>query len=372
MADERVRVRARDGKPLEWSREAARRLGTLKDLMDDALPPEDGVYPAPLVSVAALSKLRAICEDDMSTASLGLLSIEELARMIEDAIYLNVDAEAMQHIQRTIATRLAAKRGVDLRQLLGAADDFESEGNRMAALAEPLISPALFVHADTLGAEGPPALRPQPSLWALPVTDEAKVTALHLVDVGTLIELKGVSRSWQGLARHVLFSRLCHREGRPAPEPSQLSEVADVDAKMLHDAGRAREAARLPGLERLHWDGWQVDIAAVRAVDLGEEDEEEAEDEDGMALSRAAAAALRSCITGEGIPPTELLIVAIVCAGSGDVCGIPLGEMRTGSPTELDLSERDIGPMGAKLLACLMLLAGSLTSVWSPAHKPVP
>jgi hypothetical protein len=200
MADdaERVRVRARDGETLECSREAARRSGTLKNLMDD-VPPEDGFYPAPLVSAASLSHLRAICEpDDASTESLGLLSIVELVRMIEGAIFLDVSAEAVQHIQRAIATRLAAKHGVDLRELLGAADKFESEGDRMAALSEPLLSPELFIHAVTSDAEGPPAQRPQSSLWALTVTDDAMVTALHLVDVVTLIELKGVSRSWQG------------------------------------------------------------------------------------------------------------------------------------------------------------------------------
>jgi hypothetical protein len=153
-----------------------------------------------------------------------------------------------------------------------------------------------------------------------------------------------------------------------------LSQVTDVDAKMLHDAGRAWEAARLPGLERLHWDGWQVDVAAVRAVDLDAQDDEEIEDdeddEDGMELSHAAAAALRSCITGEGVPPPDLLLVAIVCAGSGEAFGIPLGEMRTGSPTELDLSNGHIGPTGAKLLACLMPLASLLTTVWTPAHEP--
>ena len=90
---------------------------------------------------------------------------------------------------------------------------------------------------------------------------------------------------------------------------------------MLHDAGRAWEATQLPGLERLHWDDWQVDVAAVGAVDLAaqedEEGEEDDDDEDGAELSRAAAAALCNCITGEGTPPTELLLVALVCARSG-------------------------------------------------------
>ena len=361
--DKRIRVRARDGAQLEWSRKAARRSGVFKDLMDDA-PPEDGVYPAPLVSAAMLSKLGKLCEpDDVSTESLAVLSLEELFRIIEGGIYLDIPAEAVKHIQRAVVTLLSAKRGVDLRELLDAVDDFESESVRMATLAEPVLTVPTPVHASASGADGPPALQRQPSLWALPVTDDAQVTALQLIDVGTLIELKGVNRSWQSLARRVLFERLCHREGQPAPMPSQLSEVTDVDAKMLHDAGRPWEVARLPGLERLHWDGWQVNVAAVRTVDLAEEDDEDNE-AGGEWLSRAAIAALHGCITGgEGIPPLQLMLVAIVCAGSGEICGIPLEEMRTDSLIELSLHGQGIGLQAAKLLAYLMPLASSLSKI---------
>ena len=370
--DKRIRVRARDGAQLEWSRKAARRSGIFKNLMDDA-PPEDGVYPVPLVSAAMLSKLGKLCEpDDVSTESLAVLSLEELFRMIEGAIYLDIPAEAVKHIQRAVATLLSAKRGVDLRELLDPVDDFESESVRMATLTEPVLTVPTPVHTSASGADGPPALQRLPSLWALPVTDDAQVTALQLVDVGTLIELKGVNRSWQSLARRVLFERLCHREGQPAPMPSQLSEVTDVDAKMLHDAGRPWEVAWLPGLERLHWDGWQVNVAAVRTVDLAEEDDEDDEEEGewhddneegGEWLSRAASAALHGCITGEGIPPLQLMLVAIVCSGSGEICGIPLEEMRTGSLIELSLHDQGIGLKAAKLLAYLMPLASSLSKI---------
>ena len=116
MADdnERIRVCARDGQQLEWSRRAARRSGLFKDLMDDA-PPEDGIYPAPLILANMLSKLGTICEpDDASIERLvAPLSIEELFRMIEGAMHLDISAEAIKHIQRAVATRLATKRSVE-------------------------------------------------------------------------------------------------------------------------------------------------------------------------------------------------------------------------------------------------------------------
>ena len=44
--EEPIRVRARDGEVVMLSRDAARLMGTLKDLMDLATS-EDGIYPMP-------------------------------------------------------------------------------------------------------------------------------------------------------------------------------------------------------------------------------------------------------------------------------------------------------------------------------------
>ena len=54
---ERVRLRARDGEAVEWTRRAAQRAGTIKDMMDDA-PTDDGVYPVPTIAAAELAVLR--------------------------------------------------------------------------------------------------------------------------------------------------------------------------------------------------------------------------------------------------------------------------------------------------------------------------
>ena len=50
--------------------------------------------------------------------------------------------------------------------------------------------------------------------------------ALGLVDVATLAELKGVTRSWRALAQRVLCSRLCRRDGQAVP--TRLEEITDL------------------------------------------------------------------------------------------------------------------------------------------------
>ena len=72
-ATDGVRVRAREGEEVEWSTKAARRAGTLKDMMDDA-PTENGIYPENgrlPIAAAELTMLGAMCEaDDPTPASL--------------------------------------------------------------------------------------------------------------------------------------------------------------------------------------------------------------------------------------------------------------------------------------------------------------
>jgi len=388
---ERVRLRAREGEDVEWTRRVAQRAGTLKDMMDDA-PTEDGVYPLPTIAAAELAMLREMCEADSMPARLEQCSIPELFRLVEGASFLDAPG-ALNHAQRALATRLNSKRVDELREVLGATDDFDSVEERVAALAEPAFSPEGHLSVATTG---PPALQP---LSGVAVTDDAKEAALGMVDLGTLAELKGVSRSWLALARRVLCSRLSRYEGQPLP--TELAEITDLNIKVLVDAGRSWEAAAagrmLPSLARLRWEGFTVSVSAVREADLAEEvtredrrfgiiwpDEDDEDYEDAFVLRRIPSrnerpsflrgrtkAALLSCIEGEGEPPLQLLLAAVACAGSGKVRGIPVQMMRNDSVSELNLAQpgfggmlrRGIGVEGGMLLAHLVPVMGALTQV---------
>jgi hypothetical protein len=360
---ERVRLRAREGEAVEWTRRVAQRAGTLKDMMDDA-PPEDGVYPVPTIAAAELAVLREMCEADSMPARLEQCSISELFRLVEGASFLDAPG-ALNHAQHALASRLNGKRADELTELLGATDGFGSAEERVAALAEPAFSPEGQLSEAMVGyAGGAPALQPQLTLW-MAVTDDAKEVALGMVDVVTLAELKGVNRSWSALARRVLCSRLSRCEGQPAP--TQLAEITDLNIKVLVDAGRPWEAAAagrmLPSLARLRWEGFEVNVAAVREVDLDERDEEDEDEDESPFLGGPAETALLSCIEGEGEPPLELLLAAVACAGSGEIRGIPVQMMRDDSVSELDLQERNIGVEGGMLLAYLVPVMGGLTSI---------
>jgi hypothetical protein len=360
---ERVRLRAREGEDVEWTRRVAQRAGTLKDMMDDA-PTEDGVYPLPTIAAAELAMLREMCEADSMPARLEQCSIPELFRLVEGASFLDAPG-ALNHAQRALASCLEGKRVDELREVLGATDDFGSAENRVAALAEPAFSPEGHLSVATTG---PPALQP---LSGVAVTDDAKEAALGMVDVGTLAELKAVNRSWLVLARRVLCSRLSRCEGQPLP--TELAEITDLNIKVLVDAGRPWEAAAagrmLPGLARLRWEGLTVNVAAVREVDL------ETPRQEREFLGGRAKAALLSCIEGEGEPPLQLLLAAVACAGSGEIRGIPVQMMRNGHVSKLDLARRGIelseldparrgiGVEGGMLLAHLVSVKGGLTSI---------
>ena len=54
-------------------------------------------------------------------------------------------------------------------------------------------------------------------------------------------------------------------------------------------------------------------------------------------------------MTGDGEPPIELLCAAIACAASGEVCGIPVQELREDDAIgDLDLSELDVTEGGGR------------------------
>jgi len=396
--DEQIRVRARDGEEVTLSRDSARLMGTLKDLMDLATS-EDDVYPMPKIMASTLQMVCKLNDPDYTWPSSDEHSVVQLIQLIEDALYLDAPVVALKHIQGAIATRLNGKRTLELGPLLGAGGDFGSAEEHAASSCEPAFAPEDFEAPQQptddelwalLGAGGdfgsaeehaasscepalapedfeapqqpgsstaPPALLQQPSFSA-----DAMEAALGLVDVATLAELKGVARSWRALARRVLCSRLCCRNGPSVP--TRLDEITDLDVEQLIEAGRPWEAAiagrMLPGLARLHGYGYVVDVAAVRAANL----------QNGIGdwrhpslLDGAAKDALNSCISGEGEPPLRLTIAAVACAGSGVICGIPVQQMREDSVTELDLFTRGLHVPAAMLVAYLMPATQVLTKL---------
>ena len=161
----------------------------------------------------------------------------------------------------------------------------------------------------------------------------------------------------------------------------------DLDVQQLIEAGRAWDAVTagrmLPRLARLHGYGFEVDVAKVRAANLGVE---AANLGDGFLfgvdlfggsprfggaspppppsfLFGTAQKALDSCISGEGEPPLELLIAAVACAGSGVICGIPVEQMREDAMTELDLCKKGLREAAVMLVAYLIPAMAALTSL---------
>ena len=315
--NERIRVRARGGEEVTWSREAARLAGTLKDLMDDA-PPEDGVYPVPTMTATTLCMLGMLNDPDSTWPSADERSVSQLVELVEGSLFLDAP-RALEHIQCAIASRLNGKCAHELCALLGAGGDFGSAEEHAASIAEPTFAPESCEAPKPADFRTSPALLRQTFLSEMTATEDAKEAALALVDVATLAELKDVTRSWRVLARRVLCSRLCRHDGQPAP--TRLEEITDLDVEQLIEAGRPGDAAvagrMLPGLARLHGYGFVVDVAAVRAANLQSGDDV---DITGMRHGTAKAA-LNSCISGEGEPPLRLMIAAVACAGSGVICG---------------------------------------------------
>ena len=361
----RVRVRGREGEEVVWSRKAARRAGRLNDWLDDLDPSEGDIFPVEETAVTVLRTLGAMCDDNWSASYLDECSLHELASLIEGASNLLAE-QALEYAQVAFACRLDDKHANELRELLGAVDDFESDEERAAALAEPAFTPDSPTSQHT--AAGAPALA---------VNDDAAEAAMAKVGMGTLIELKGVNRAWRALARRELCSRLCGRKGHAVPR--QLDEITELHVELLIKAGRPWEAARagrlVLHLEQLTGYGFVVDVAAVRKVNLeydGDEEEEEEEEEEFRLVSAAVKAALRHCCTGEGKPPRALLLAAIACAGSGSVRGIPVEAMRADTLAVLDLHDTGFGgtgPEGATLIANLLPVMGGLTTLDLSSNK---
>ena len=387
-------VRSREDDKVPWSRKAARRSGMLKNYMDDA-PADDDVYRVPDVAgndrypAAVLRTLAALSEPETTAVALAQSSLSELAELVEAALYLEA-IPALEHVQREFATRLNGRSTEEIRVMLGAADDLIDEA-REALLAEPAFMPPLAVAEQTAGSAAaavPPPLRSQPSLSGLTVTEDAKEKALEKVEVATLLKLKGVNRSWCGVAQRVLCSRICCDEDGKI---CTLANITDVDAECLARVGRAGDVSAagrlLPNLARLRGFGFEVDVAAIRGTDVSaalaaladeddddeDDDEDEGEDEDELFV-RAVGGALDPYTTRllpdeggwpvEDKPPFELHLMAIACAASGEIRSVPVQRLRKDDAIgELDLKDCFVGPMGAKLLSLLLPRAASVVQL---------
>ena len=317
----------------------------------------DGIYPMPTIMASTLQMVCKLNDPDYTWPSSDEPSLFQLIQLIEDALYLDAPI-ALKHIQRAIASRLNGKRSPELGALLGAGGDFGSAEEHAPPNAEPAFVPEDVLEAPQQPASStlPPEPLQQPSFSA-----DAMEAALGLVDVATLAELKGVTRSWRALAQRVLCSRLCRRDGQPVP--TRLDQITDLDVEQLIEAGRPGDAAvagwTLPGLARLHGYGYVVDVAAVRAADL---QCEMGDWRRPSLLHGADKVALNSCISGEGEPPLRLTIAAVACAGSGVICGIPVQQLREDSVTELNLSDRGLHVPAAMLVASLIPATSVLKS----------
>jgi hypothetical protein len=139
--EEQIRVRARDGEEVTLLRDAARLMGTLKDLMDLATS-EDGIYPMPtIINDHGLDASDGV-DPDYTWPSSDEPSLFQLFQLIEDALYLDAPI-ALKHIQRAIASQLNGKRAPELCALVGAGGDFGSAEEHAPPHAEPAFVPQL-------------------------------------------------------------------------------------------------------------------------------------------------------------------------------------------------------------------------------------
>mmetsp|Transcript_43475 Transcript_43475/g.143867 ORF Transcript_43475/g.143867 Transcript_43475/m.143867 type:complete len:454 (+) Transcript_43475:188-1549(+) len=384
-----VSVRARGGEEVAFSRAAAAHAGTLSDWIE--VTGGHGAFPAPVVAVAALRLIAAVCEEkttgpgDGGVCSLTECSLMELAEVVTGANFLAARAAA-ERASLEFDRRLNGKSLGEMREALGVAADL-SEAEVAAALAEPSFMPPgsacaakMVVGAD----DGPPAA--QRSLSSA-MSENALEEALSEVQVKTLLRLKGVSTAWRTRARRELCARFCGRGGQRASQPhAQLDEITDLDVEALQSVGPKYSqglgvhfapgtgdvvsAGRLlPGLARLHGWGFAVDVAAVRALDLSEDGPPPGEE----LHSLQTFPRLRGCVVAqsderaqgdEGAPPLELLLLAAACAATGSVCGLPVEALRQDdSLVELDVSNKPLRDVSALLLAPLLSGNATLTKL---------
>ena len=389
--DEVITIRCTlDGEEIQLSRAAASRAEFLRDMMEDSTGVVLCVELAapPVCLVAEVLKHRAAAAAGMG----GEVTFPSLADVAPEALMDATEAahrlfasEAFAALAKELFRRMEGLDDVEaVRQMLGVRDEEAiAKADCASILAEPLFepegeaatSPEGGVPSSNTGASAPPPLGCSMSIRL--GSDDAILAVLEHAPTVLLRTLKVVSNAWKLRARHELCSRACpvaarplDAAGRPATVPTRRDDIQGIDAEFLIHAGRPQDVVAagqaLPGLARLYGFGFTVDVAAVRQADL-EIDEDEDEDEDDVEEvleSVLRLPALRACIAPEqGEVPRELLLAIIALAASGTVAGVPVQELREGGVNELDLSFGGLGPASAQLIAMLLPVSASLTSV---------
>ena len=189
---------------------------------------------------------------------------------------------------------------------------------------------------------------------------------LEQLDMLTLLNVKGVSKTWRTKARSVVWAWLCRREGQPVP--ASRVAVTDVDIEPFvkadgPDVAHVGEAmVRFPNLARMHAHGFVVDVAAVRG--LGP-----APVFYGM---QHVLQPVRGCIGGEGEPPGGLLL-AVRAARYGEA-HVPNGAFcncRSLTTLTIPAGFTEIG--GSAFFRCSSLFAltlpASLTTIGNSAFE---
>ena len=289
-------------------------------------------------------------------AQLTRISPIELTAVLNAANFLAA-SDVLVVVARELCRRFfASDMSVDeLRVALGVSETESLRKDKQAAvLREPAFTPAAPYAAPSFSS------RPQTRHYSrhLPVLQQSLLAAIdddlldlvvHEADTATLCRLKAVSMPWLARARRALCARLCCREGHAIP--TNTGNIESLNLEHLWAADRLDEAAlagcQLPNLTWLCGYGFVVDVVAVRKVVFDAhciKDDQRAEfswdgsEDNAHTTGSLSGDALRNCFSVEplrdgallccGMPPREMLLAAVACAGSGAVFGIPLQELR--------------------------------------------
>tara|TARA_B100000795_G_C22774504_1_gene429376 strand:- start:949 stop:1764 length:816 start_codon:yes stop_codon:yes gene_type:complete len=246
-------------------------------------------------------------------------------------------------------------------------------------------------------AEGEDASIAEPPVKCLDeLPEDMIVQVVKSTDLSALCVLKAVGKVWCLRSRQELFARLyshSRESTNDAPWDTLNVEVLWATGRP-HDvvaAGRVELLEWVGQLEWLHGYGFKVDVSALRKVELCSTHNSlsglwEGTNNDIVTWSPfETGPALRACFTpSDSMPPRELLLVTLACAGRGSPLGIPVQHLRDvdadpddygdafnqadADGPELDLSDRTLDADHMQLLA--LLLPGS--KVERLMHAPAP
>jgi hypothetical protein len=110
--EEQIRVQARDGEEVTLSRDAARLMGTLRDLMDLAAS-EDGTYPLPTIVASTLRMVGSLNDPDYTWPSSDEHSLFQLLHLVEDTLFLDAPS-ALKHLEDVACVDIDEDHRLDL------------------------------------------------------------------------------------------------------------------------------------------------------------------------------------------------------------------------------------------------------------------